>query len=223
LEETEKAGNRRSVRGVDFFRGFLRSPDKVGSIIPSSRFLERRILNMAGLENARCVVELGPGTGGTTRAILEAMQPDARLLTIELDSCFSTILEEIGDPRLVAHTGSAADLTSILARYGLPAPEVVISGIPFSTMPGEIGTSIIEAIRESLAPGGRFLAYQFRGHVGRLGTPILGKPEVELEILNVPPMRFYRWRKTQSGNGTGQGQDGAGDREIDQDSQNVGN
>jgi phosphatidylethanolamine/phosphatidyl-N-methylethanolamine N-methyltransferase len=195
LEGTEKSGSRRSVRGIDFFRGFLRSPEQVGSIIPSSRFLERRIINMAELDQARCVVELGPGTGGTTRAILESMPVDARLLTIELDPHFSEILQDIGDARLVPHTGSAVDLKQILDQHGLPAPDVVISGIPFSTMPKPIGTAIIEAIRDSLPPGGRFLAYQFRGHVGRLGKPILGEPEVELELLNVPPMRFYRWRR----------------------------
>lgn len=183
------------MRGIDFFRGFLRSPEQVGSIIPSSRFLERRLIDMADLAEARCVVELGPGTGGTTRAILEAMRPDARLLTIELDPQFSAILGEIGDPRLFPHTGSATDLQQILTQHGLPGPDVVVSGIPFSTMPREVGTAIIEAIRDSLAPGGRFLAYQFRGHVRRLGEPILGQPEVALEILNVPPMRFYRWSK----------------------------
>ncbi|TVQ33200.1 MAG: methyltransferase type 12 [Wenzhouxiangella sp.] len=195
LEDADKNNARRAVRGIDFFRGFLRSPEQVGSIIPSSRFLERRLIDMAGLAEARCVVELGPGTGGTTRAILEAMRPDARLLTIELDPQFSAILEEIGDPRLAPHTGSAADLQAILDQHGLPAPDVVVSGIPFSTMPNEVGTAIIEAIRDSLAPEGKFLAYQFRGHVRRLGEPILGQPEVALEVLNVPPMRFYRWRK----------------------------
>ncbi len=183
------------MRGIDFFRGFLRSPEQVGSIIPSSRFLERRLINMADLAEARCVVELGPGTGGTTRAMLEAMRPDAKLLTIELDPQFSAILEEIGDPRLFPHTGSATDLQQILQQHGLPGPDLVVSGIPFSTMPKEVGTAIIEAIRDSLAPGGRFLAYQFRGHVRRLGEPILGQPEVALEVLNVPPMRFYRWSK----------------------------
>lgn len=183
------------MRGIDFFRGFLRSPEQVGSIIPSSRFLERRLIEMADLAEARCVVELGPGTGGTTRAILEAMRPDAKLLTIELDAQFSAILEEIGDPRLFPHTGSATDLQQILEQHGLPGPDLVVSGIPFSTMPREVGTAIIEAIRDSLAPGGRFLAYQFRGHVRRLGEPILGQPEVALEILNLPPMRFYRWSK----------------------------
>jgi len=183
------------VRGIDFFRGFLRSPEQVGSIIPSSRFLERRLIDMAGLADARCVVELGPGTGGTTRALLEAMRPDAKLLTIELDPQFSAILEEIGDPRLFPHTGSATDLQQILQQHGLPGPDLVVSGIPFSTMPKEVGTAIIEAIRDSLATGGRFLAYQFRGHVRRLGEPIMGQPEVALEVLNVPPMRFYRWSK----------------------------
>lgn len=195
MEETEESSSRRSVRGLDFFRGFLRSPGEVGSIIPSSRFLERRIVAMGELADADCVVELGPGTGGTTGAILGAMKVDARLLTIELDPQFATILQQLGDPRLINHTGSATDLGVILERHGLGAPAVVISGIPFSTMPDAVGSAIIEAVRDNLAPGGCFLAYQFRGHVGRLGEPIMGKPEVELEILNVPPMRFYRWRK----------------------------
>ncbi|QOC23864.1 methyltransferase type 12 [Wenzhouxiangella sp. AB-CW3] len=195
MEETGKGSARRGTRGLDFFRGFLRSPEQVGSIIPSSRFLERRIVNVSGLADAITVVELGPGTGGTTRAILDAMRPDAKLLTIELDPQFSSILESIGDPRLLPHTGSAADLPDILKSYDLPAPDVVISGIPFSTMPREVGNAVLEAVRDSLTPGGRFVAYQFRGHVGRMGRPILGDPEVELELLNVPPMRFYRWSR----------------------------
>lgn len=194
MEGSEKVQSRRSTRGIDFFRGFLRSPEQVGSIIPSSRFLERRIINVSGVESARMVVELGPGTGGTTRAILAAMPADARLLTIELDPQFSSILAEIGDPRLIAHTGSADNLAEILAMHHLDAPDLVISGIPFSTMPREVGLSIIRAIGDNLAPGGRFVAYQFRGAVGRLGKEVMGEPAVELEVLNIPPMRFYTWQ-----------------------------
>jgi phospholipid N-methyltransferase len=194
VEGNGKAVGKRSTRSVDFFRGFLRSPENVGSVIPSSRFLERRLIRLAGLDRADIVVELGPGTGGTTRAILAAMPESARLLTIELDPQFSEILEAIGDPRLIPHTGSAVDLARILADHGLDRPDVVISGIPFSTMPREIGRAIIAAVRDNLAPGGRFVAYQFRGAVGRLGQEVIGAPEVELEMLNIPPMRFYTWR-----------------------------
>lgn len=156
------------------------------------------MIQLADLKKAATVVELGPGTGGTTRALLDAMDPGARLLTIELDPQFSSILESIGDRRLIAHTGSAADLQSILTEHGLPAPEVIVSGIPFSTMPREIGNAVLREVRDCLADGGRFVAYQFRGHVGRMGQPILGKPQVELELFNVPPMRFYRWCKSES-------------------------
>ena len=65
---------------LEFLRGFLTKPKEVGSIIPSSRFLERRIIRCADVSHAKVVVELGPGTGGTTRALLRAMAPDARLV-----------------------------------------------------------------------------------------------------------------------------------------------
>ena len=67
-----------------FLRGFLNRPKEVGSIIPSSRFMERRIVKTAELASARLAVELGPGTGGTTRALLRKMAPDAILVAIEL-------------------------------------------------------------------------------------------------------------------------------------------
>ena len=198
LEQSGTESAKRSSRGLAFFRGFLRSPDQVGSVIPSSRFLERRLVQSAAIGEAQCVVELGPGTGGTTRALLDAMRPDARLLTIELDEHFATMLKELGDPRLVSHHGSAADLGAVLGEYGLGRPDAIVSGIPFSTMPRAVGIAILEAIRDQLAPGGRFVAYQFRGHVGRMGRPVLGAPETEFEWLNVPPMRFFRWTRSSS-------------------------
>lgn len=196
MDQSGTESPKRSNRGLEFFRGFLRSPDQVGSVIPSSRFLERRLVQSAAIGDARCVVELGPGTGGTTRALLDAMRPDARLLTIELDAHFAEMLKDLGDPRLFSHHGSAADLGAILGEYGLSQPDAIVSGIPFSTMPRAVGTAILEAIREQLAPGGRFVAYQFRGHVGRMGRPVLGSPDIEFEWLNVPPMRFYRWTRS---------------------------
>ena len=181
---------------VAFFQGFLREPQQVGSVIPSSRFLERRLVKVSAVRHARTVVELGPGTGGTTHALLRALPSGARLLAIEIDPHFSAMLRaEITDPRFVVHAGSAEDIAGTLARYGLPAPEVVISGIPFSTMPASVGENILRAVWTSLAPGGRFVAYQFRDRVAVLGRHILGRPEVDVELLNVPPMRVYCWRK----------------------------
>ncbi|NDY95282.1 methyltransferase type 12 [Wenzhouxiangella sp. C33] len=193
LEEPQRERSHRGSGVVAFFRGFLRSPEQVGSVVPSSRFLEQRLVRLAGVGQARCVVELGPGTGGTTRALLAGMPADAKLLTIELDARFAELLSEIDDPRLISHTGSAAELGEILDLHNLPAPDAVVSGIPFSTMPRQIGNAVLEAVRDRLAPGGVFVAYQFRGHVGRMGREVLGQPDIEVEALNVPPMRFFKW------------------------------
>lgn len=184
------------ARPLAFFQGFLREPQQVGSLVPSSRFLERRLVKISAVGDARTVVELGPGTGGTTHALLRALPPDARLLAIEIDEHFCAMLRAgITDPRLVVHRGCAQDIGPSAISHGLSAPDVVISGIPFSTMPERTGRDILEAVWSALAPGGRFVAYQFRDRVAVLGRRILGRPEVDVELLNVPPMRVYCWRK----------------------------
>ena len=153
------------------------------------------MVRMAGVAQAESVIELGPGTGGTTRAILAAMPETATLLAIELDPAFADHVRNIDDRRLIVHQGSAEHLAELIAAHRLRAPNAILSGIPFSTMPEDVGTRIIEAIREVLAPGGCFVAYQFRGAVAERARPILGEPDVSPEFLNIPPMRVYRWRK----------------------------
>lgn len=123
----------------EFLRGFLRHPAQVGSVVPSSRRLEQRLVRNAALAQARTVVELGPGTGGTTAAFLRAMQPSARLLAIELDPRFHALLQDkLRDPRLLLEQASAEQVESLLAARRLPAPDAVLSGIPFSTMPADV-------------------------------------------------------------------------------------
>lgn len=178
-----------------FLRAFLRAPRRVASIVPSSRFVERRIVTRSGVSAATTVVELGPGTGGTTRALLRAMPHHARLLSIEIDPILHGLLRRIGDPRLIAHLGSAEQLQETLKRYGLPAPDVVISGIPFSTMEHAVGRRILEAVSAVLQHGGRFIAYQVRDRVAHLGSPGMDLKRVELEWLNVPPLRVFQWEK----------------------------
>jgi phospholipid N-methyltransferase len=179
-----------------FLQGFLERPKEVGSIIPSSRFLERRIVRAARVELAKVLVELGPGTGGTTRALLRAMDPKAHLLAVEVNPRFVGLLRRIDDPRLVVHLGDAAEIGVALDRYELPTPDVILSGIPFSTMAKGAGRDILRSVHDSLHPGGLFIAYQVRDRVESLGREVFGRARVQTEIWNVPPMRVYRWEKT---------------------------
>jgi phospholipid N-methyltransferase len=182
-----------------FFRGFLDRPKEVGSIIPSSRFMEKRLVRVAQLAEADVAIELGPGTGGTTRAALTAMKPDARLLAMEINPHFVKLLRRtIPDPRLIVHEGSAAEIGQALEEHGLPPADVILSGIPFSTMEREVGLSILHSVNENLATTGRFVAYQFRDRVEDLGRQVFGPASIQTELRNVPPMRVYRWNKSEA-------------------------
>ncbi|MBW2269892.1 MAG: methyltransferase domain-containing protein [Deltaproteobacteria bacterium] len=176
-----------------FLGGFLRKPREVGSIIPSSRFLERRIVRTAGIEAAKVVVELGPGTGGTTRALLRAMRPDAKLVSIEINQRFAALLQRLGDPRLIVHAGDAGDIRSALEAHDLPGADAVLSGIPFSTMPRSVALHILHSVQQALHPGGAFVAYQVRDRVETLGREVFGPAQIQKELRNIPPMRIYRW------------------------------
>jgi len=181
-----------------FFRSFLRHPATVASVVPSSRFLTRRVADAARIGDPRTVIELGPGTGCTTRALLRAMPHDARLLAIDVEAQFIDNLRGEQDERLIPHLGSAERLHEILHMHGLPAPDLIVSGIPFSTMPSECARRIAQQVWTALAPGGRFVAYQLRGHVARFASEWMGRPRMQVEVRNVPPMRIYCWSKAAS-------------------------
>jgi len=186
---------------LSFFKEFLKHPLQIGSVIPSSRFLERRILEAAEVASAKTIVELGSGTGGTTQAILQAMSPSAKLLSIEINPNLYSMIANIEDERLIAHLGSACELEEILLHYRLGAPDAVISGIPFSTMPHDIGCQVVEAVSMNLAYNGRFVAYQVSDRVATLCRPYLGSEQMDFEFINIPPVRVYQWKKNGRGYG----------------------
>jgi len=143
----------------------------------------------------KVIIELGPGTGGVTRAMLQAMPQHAKLLTIEINQNFNRMVGSIEDHRLIAHLGSASDLREIMATYGLESPDAIVSGIPFSTMSRSTGSQILETVASLLPPNGRFVAYQVNGQVAALCQPFMGPGETSMELLNIPPMRIYQWVK----------------------------
>lgn len=177
-----------------FFQAFLRSPRIVASVIPSSPVAVRRAVRAIDPSSAGVVVELGAGTGCMTRALLAALPPAARLIVIERTAEFIPGLEAIDDPRLAVVHGCASDIGAELERFGHTCADAVISGIPFSTLPAALAGRIAAEIHAALAPGGRFVAYQFNTRVADYTRPLMGSPEVEFVLRNVPPIRLFTWR-----------------------------
>ena len=181
-----------------FLRGFLKNPVMVGSIIPSSRILIEKMLAPVDWDNTRLFVEYGPGVGTFTRPILDRLGPDSTLVTIDTNPDFTRYLKEsIDDPRLVAVTGSAADVERILEERGFAHADYVLSGLPFSTLPPGLGDAIGKATASVIRPGGAFLVYQFSPKVLNFIKPFFERIERGFEWINVPPATlFWAYRET---------------------------
>ena len=175
-----------------FAKNFFQHPRMLGSVIPSSRFLIRRLLGEIDFARARVFVEYGPGVGTITRHILRRMRPDAVLVVLETNPEFVSYLRRtLPDPRLRVVHGSAATVRSALAAAGVERADYAISGIPFSTMPEGVRHDILRATREALRPSGTFLVYQFSPRVLPYLREVFSRVRREFEPLNVLPAHLF--------------------------------
>jgi phospholipid N-methyltransferase len=175
-----------------FAKNFLKHPKMLGSLIPSSRFLIRQLLEPIDWASTDLVVEYGPGVGTITTELLKRMRPTARLVVIETNEDFVSFLREtMNDPRLHVVRGSAAEVEEHLRALGLGSPDYVISGIPFSTMPPQVRDDIVRATHDTLKPSGAFLVYQFSPSVGQHLERVFGHIRRGGEMRNVPPARLF--------------------------------
>ena len=175
-----------------FALNFFRHPKMLGSIVPSSRFLIRQLLEPVDWGQARVIVEYGPGVGVITTEVLRRMGPDTMLIAIETNPDFVNYLRDsIKDERLHVVEGSAESVDEILRRYGQSNASYVISGIPFSTIPAPVRERILLKTCEVLKPGGSFLVYQFSSRVLQDLQRIFRYVRRKFEPLNVLPAHLF--------------------------------
>ncbi|MEU2682604.1 methyltransferase domain-containing protein [Streptomyces hygroscopicus] len=137
---------------------FFRRPLMTGAVAASSRRLAYAMTEGIGLEQARTVVELGPGTGVFTDAVLARLASDARLVAVELNPVLAARLSATRrDTRLTVVQGSAAELAVVASG----PVDAVVSGLPWTVMPQNQRGYILDAVTEVLAPGGRFTTFAY--------------------------------------------------------------
>ena len=175
-----------------FASNFLRHPNMLGSIIPSSRFLVDQVLEPIDWSRAGVIVEYGPGIGTITAEILRRMRSDAQLVAIETNRDFVRFLQRtMADPRLHVVHASAAEVQRVLARLALPAPRYIISGIPLGSMPESLRTDIAAKSRAVLEIDGAFLVYQFTARALPTLQRTFGHVRRSCERRNFPPAQLF--------------------------------
>lgn len=179
-----------------FFKGFLKHPVMVGSIIPSSKTLIDKMLARCDWPNTRLFVEYGPGVGTFCDHILDRLPADASYIAIDTNPDFIDYLKrDIDDPRFHAVLGSAADVEAIVRDHGHDKADYVLSGLPFSTLPDGVGEAIGVATGHVVRAGGAFLVYQFSPKCCEYIEPNFDRIERDREWWNIPPaVLFWGWK-----------------------------
>jgi phospholipid N-methyltransferase len=175
-----------------FARNFFRHPRMLGSIVPSSRFLIKQLLEPINWGRARVIVEYGPGVGTITAEVLRQLRSDATLIAIEMNPDFVRHLSSsLNDRRLRVVEGSAEQVDETLRRFGFTRADYIISGIPFSTIPAPVREQILRKTCDVLEPGGAFLVYQFSTRVLQDLKRVFGYVGRRFQPLNVLPAHLF--------------------------------
>jgi phospholipid N-methyltransferase len=181
-----------------FLRSWLRNPRRVGAVAPSGPALARRITAEITPASAP-VIELGPGTGAFTQALLLRGVPPDRLVLIEADRAFARALE-VRFPTLRILAMDAARLGQIEPPFGDERAGAVVSGLPLLAIPAPAVDAIVAGAFAQLREGGSFYQFTYgprcpvpRATLDRLG---LVAERNGFAVWNLPPASVYRIRRS---------------------------
>ena len=119
---------------VRFLRSWIERPLTVGAVTPSGKILARTMARYVDPNSTGPVVELGPGTGPVTEALVEAGVDPSRLVLVEFDPTFCRILRD-RYPEATLVQGDAYSLRRLLETLLLQPAAAVVSGLPLITKP----------------------------------------------------------------------------------------
>ena len=181
-----------------FLRRWLVAPGRIGAVAPSSRQLGR-VMARAALADRPwqrgVVVELGPGTGRITDALLAAGLPEGQLLAVERDAELATYLRG-RFPVATILTGDATGLPSLLAGRPVAA---VVSSLPLLSLPQEVVRAIVAGIAAVLSKDSLLVQYTY-GRGSPLGADLAalhGFDSVRVGRVwgNLPPATVWQYKK----------------------------
>ena len=185
---------------LHFLWAALLKQQQMGAIMPSQRFLVNRMIAPVPQDYRGRIIELGAGSGALTLR-LAARCPKARILACEINRSLARVNRSnlaaagVDSGRVEVVADSAETVLAQLCRKASDKPDFIISGIPLGNLAADQTQAIIDAVRETLRPGGMFIQFQYfladrkkiRARFARMRTvPV---------FLNFPPAFVYYAQK----------------------------
>jgi phosphatidylethanolamine/phosphatidyl-N-methylethanolamine N-methyltransferase len=180
---------------VRFIRSWLERPLTVGAVTPSGKILARTMARYVDPDSDGPVVELGPGTGPVTEALVQAGVAPSRLVLVEFNPTFCRILRSrYPDATLVQ--GDAYSMRRLLETLLLQPAAAVVSGLPLVTKPIKMRLRLIRDAFDLMLPGAPFVQFTYS-----MGSPLprrltgFSAEASERIWMNLPPARVWVYRR----------------------------
>ena len=166
---------------VRFLRSWIEKPLHMGAVMPSGRFLARTMAHYVDIDSKGPVVELGPGTGAITSALIEHGVDQKRLVLVEYNPGFCALLRD-RYPQATVVQGDAYALRDSLWNVLSAPASAVVSGLPLVTKPMLTRLRLIRDAFLALAPGARATkASRISFSRVSIGLVTSGRPETTAE------------------------------------------
>jgi phosphatidylethanolamine/phosphatidyl-N-methylethanolamine N-methyltransferase len=182
---------------VRFIRSWLEKPLATGAVMPSGKVLARTMARYVNPEVEGPVIELGPGTGAVTEALVEQGIDPARLVLVEFNPVFCRLLRS-RYPEATVVQGDAYGLRRMLGDFLRQPAAAVVSGLPLVTKPLRLRLRLIADAFHLMLPGSPFVQFTY----AMVGSPIPNKPATGVAAefseriwMNFPPARVWVYRR----------------------------
>lgn len=180
---------------VRFIRSWIEKPLSIGAVTPSGKVLARTMASYVDIESDGPVIELGPGTGPVTEALVARGVDPARLVLVEFNPVFCRLLRS-RYPEATVVQGDAYRLQHLLEAMVKQPAAAVVSGLPLLTKPLRTRLRLIGDAFALMSPGAPFIqfTYAVMPPIPKALPGVHAKPS-EVIWLNLPPARVWVYRK----------------------------
>lgn len=180
---------------IRFIRGMMAEPKTVGAIMPTSARMAAKMASIINTGSGLPVLELGPGTGVITKAILAMGVKPENLVSVEYSTQFYDHLVE-KFPGVHFINGDAFNIEETLAAYRGQKFDCVISGIPLLNFPMHARVKLVESLLDLMAPGRPVVQFSYGPK-----SPVAKRPEIykvehfDIILRNIPPAQIWHYKK----------------------------
>jgi phosphatidylethanolamine/phosphatidyl-N-methylethanolamine N-methyltransferase len=181
---------------VRFIRSWIERPLSIGAVTPSGKLLARTMASYVNPNSTGPVVELGPGTGPVTEALVEAGVEPSRLVLVEFNPNFCNLLRA-RYPEATLVQGDAYSMRRLLETLLLQPAAAMVSGLPLITKPLRMRLRLLRDAFDLMLPGAPFVQFTYS-----VASPLpkrMGGFSAEASEriwMNIPPARVWVYRKT---------------------------